>query len=267
VKAPDGSIPHSSGPLVIALCRARDPLHGLDANDGRDDRVLEAVIGFAEVFLHGLGIEATSDLLGGCDCELAAGDLDEAPALKFVLEQLAVGLCAFQKGVGMAERVGKCWVSKVVEAGWGYDRDVGSLGHGLLRWLGLEPGTVLQAPSRLAIFVMGHPPGRIQSAPFQMRASPEFLKSVDKWRAKQEDKPSRAEAIRRLVEIGLTVTPKTRPTERARVRAAELAVKAIDKIGDPTAHPEEHAQRRRRLTKGPEEFREVRVDRPKAKGK
>jgi metal-responsive CopG/Arc/MetJ family transcriptional regulator len=36
-----------------------------------------------------------------------------------------------------------------------------------------------------------------------MRASPEFLKSVDKWRTKQEDKPSRSEAIRRLVEIGL----------------------------------------------------------------
>jgi hypothetical protein len=50
---------------------------------------------------------------------------------------------------------------------------------------------------------MGRPPGRIQSTPFQMRASAEFLKSVDKWRAKQEDKPSRAEAIRRLVEIGL----------------------------------------------------------------
>jgi hypothetical protein len=72
---------------------------------------------------------------------------------------------------------------------------------------------VLQAPPRLAINVMtliikvntfmGRPPGRIQSAAFQMRVSPEFLKAVDKWRAKQEDKPSRAEAIRRLVEIGL----------------------------------------------------------------
>jgi hypothetical protein len=28
-------------------------------------------------------------------------------------------------------------------------------------------------------------------------------KSVDKWRAKREDKPSRAEAIRRIVELGL----------------------------------------------------------------
>ena len=30
-----------------------------------------------------------------------------------------------------------------------------------------------------------------------------FLKAVDKWRDKQEDEPSRAEAIRRLVELGL----------------------------------------------------------------
>ena len=50
---------------------------------------------------------------------------------------------------------------------------------------------------------MGRPPGRVQAITFQMRATAEFLKSVDKWRAKQEDKPSRAEAIRRLVELGL----------------------------------------------------------------
>jgi hypothetical protein len=55
---------------------------------------------------------------------------------------------------------------------------------------------------------MGRPPGRIQSTPFQMRASAEFLKSVDMWRAKQEDKPSRSEAIRRLVELGLRVKGK-----------------------------------------------------------
>jgi hypothetical protein len=50
---------------------------------------------------------------------------------------------------------------------------------------------------------MGRPPGRIQDRPFQMRVSETFLKAVDKWRAKQEDKPSRAEAIRRLVEAAL----------------------------------------------------------------
>jgi hypothetical protein len=50
-----------------------------------------------------------------------------------------------------------------------------------------------------------------------------------------------------------------------KLRAQELATKAIEKIIDPSAPPEERAQRRRLLTKGPPEFREDRVDRPKAK--
>jgi hypothetical protein len=42
-----------------------------------------------------------------------------------------------------------------------------------------------------------------QSERFQMRVSPSFLKAIDEWRRKQSDIPSRAEAIRRLVELGL----------------------------------------------------------------
>ena len=49
--------------------------------------------------------------------------------------------------------------------------------------------------------------------------------------------------------------------------AKELATKAIDKSIDASAPPEERAHRRRRLTKGLLEFREDRVDLPKAKGK
>jgi hypothetical protein len=102
-----------------------------------------------------------------------------------------------------------------------------------------------------------------------IRLSKELRAIVDKWAAKQEDTPGRSEAIRRLVELGLTVNTLakhiSKPARAA--RAAELAANAIDKMGDSTAHPEEHAQRRRRLTKGPEEFREVRVDRPKVKPK
>jgi hypothetical protein len=42
-----------------------------------------------------------------------------------------------------------------------------------------------------------------------MRASEEFLRSIDDWRRHQPDLPSRAEAIRRLVEAGLkTQKPK-----------------------------------------------------------
>lgn len=51
--------------------------------------------------------------------------------------------------------------------------------------------------------MMGRPPGRIQDRPFQMRVTEDFLRSVDEWRAEQDDEPSRSEAIRRLVELGL----------------------------------------------------------------
>jgi hypothetical protein len=60
---------------------------------------------------------------------MAARDLDEAPAFKFVLEQFAIRISTFQDSVGMAERIGKLRVSKVVKAGWGYGRKVGSLGR------------------------------------------------------------------------------------------------------------------------------------------
>jgi hypothetical protein len=52
-----------------------------------------------------------------------------------------------------------------------------------------------------------------------------------------------------------------------RLRAQELATKAIEKIIDPAAPTDERDRRRRHLTKGPLEFREDRVDLPKAKGK
>ena len=134
----------------------------------------------------------------------------------------------------------------------------------------------MRAPFRLAINVMtltikvntfmGRPPGRVQSQQFQMRVSDEFLKSVDKWRAKQDGKPSRAEAIRRLVELGLTVKAKSKqPSAALAGRAKELATKAAEKMIDPSVPAEERAQRRRRLTRGPSEFREDRADLPKAK--
>jgi hypothetical protein len=95
----------------------------------------------------------------------------------------------------------------------------------------------------------------------------EMIDAIDKWRAKQKPLPNVSEAIRRLVELGLTVKTPARPVGKVdrSLRAAQLAAKTIGKVDDHAAPPEERAQRRRRLTKGPEEFREVRVDRPKAK--
>ena len=41
-----------------------------------------------------------------------------------------------------------------------------------------------------------------------VRVEPEFLKAIDEWRRKQEDVPTRPEAIRRLVELGLRTREK-----------------------------------------------------------
>jgi hypothetical protein len=38
---------------------------------------------------------------------------------------------------------------------------------------------------------------------FQMRTTDEFLRRIDDWRRFQEDLPSRAEAMRRLIELGM----------------------------------------------------------------
>jgi hypothetical protein len=51
----------------------------------------------------------------------------------------------------------------------------------------------------------------LQTERLQMRVSKGFLKSVDDWRRKQEDLPSRSEAIRRLVEQALSKPGKSRP--------------------------------------------------------
>jgi hypothetical protein len=102
-----------------------------------------------------------------------------------------------------------------------------------------------------------------------LRLTDDFIAEVDAWAARQGDEPGRSEAIRRLVELGLKVKMPARPVSKPgrRLRAQELATKAIEKIIDPAAPPEERAQRRRRLTKGPLEFREDRLDLPKAKKK
>jgi hypothetical protein len=48
----------------------------------------------------------------------------------------------------------------------------------------------------------GHDPSRT------FRLSDEFMAALDAWAARQKDTPSRSEAIRRLVEIGLKAKAK-----------------------------------------------------------
>jgi Arc/MetJ-type ribon-helix-helix transcriptional regulator len=98
-----------------------------------------------------------------------------------------------------------------------------------------------------------------------IRLPKDLIAQIDRWSAAAEA-GSRSAAIRRLVELGLKVKTAEKPVSKPgrRLRAQEFATKAIEKIIDPSAPPE-RAQRRRRLTKGPPEFREDRVDLPEAK--
>ena len=92
------------------------------------------------------------------------------------------------------------------------------------------------------------------------RLPPPLVAEVEAWATAND--ATRSEAIRRLVELGLTVKTKSAPSERQRAALADLASKAIDSLTVSTTDSDEKASRKRRLIKGPEEFREVRVDRP-----
>jgi hypothetical protein len=96
------------------------------------------------------------------------------------------------------------------------------------------------------------------------RADPVIRASIIRWAEKQPDRPTLSEAIRRLVALGLTVRTKVKQPSAARAhRAKELATKTIEKMMDPSASPEDRAQRKRRLVKGPSEFRQHRADQPR----
>jgi hypothetical protein len=76
-----------------------------------------------------------------------------------------------------------------------------------------------------------------------VRVDPAFLKKLDEWRRDQQDLPGRPEAIRRLVELGLSAKS---PAERAK----QLAEKAIDKRIPADTPAPERARRKQKLIKG-----------------
>jgi hypothetical protein len=51
--------------------------------------------------------------------------------------------------------------------------------------------------------------------------------------------------------------------KRSQRKAAEMASREIDRLADQAATSKEQAQRKRRLIKGPREFRDMRGDLPK----
>src|SRR5580692_1255824 len=99
-----------------------------------------------------------------------------------------------------------------------------------------------------------------------VRLPREMIEQIDEW-SKQSGAETRSEAIRRLVELGLARTrPMPRWSPKAASKASDLAARQIDRLGDSSATDEERHARKRRLLKGPREFRDIRGDLPKPKG-
>jgi hypothetical protein len=109
-----------------------------------------------------------------------------------------------------------------------------------------------------------------------IRLAADLTQRIDEW-SKANGEESRSEAMRRLLELGLTaprsfpviVAPKAaraNSAKRGTSAASDMAGEQIDKLGDSSATAEERQMRKRRLLKGPKEFRDLRVDHPKPKG-
>jgi hypothetical protein len=99
-----------------------------------------------------------------------------------------------------------------------------------------------------------------------LRLASDLLKRIDSW-AKQGKIEKRSEAVRALIERGLAGSPPSKqPSRKAAAKASEMAGHQIDKLANPAMPEEERRARKRRLIKGPSEFRDMRGDQPKPKG-
>jgi hypothetical protein len=111
----------------------------------------------------------------------------------------------------------------------------------------------------------GRPKGSTGAVPAMgvttLRLPKELTAAVEGWAARQPDHPARSEAFRRLVEMGLASAALSLPhSPKTRAKAAALASKTIDLHTDQSATPLEQQSRKRRLLKGPKEFRQLRKD-------
>jgi hypothetical protein len=92
-----------------------------------------------------------------------------------------------------------------------------------------------------------------------VRMPPVLIGEIEAWADARGI--TRSAALRRLVELGLSASPTARSRSPAtRSKAADMAAATIDKHGDQAASAEERESRKRRLLKGPKEFRNLRKD-------
>jgi metal-responsive CopG/Arc/MetJ family transcriptional regulator len=98
-------------------------------------------------------------------------------------------------------------------------------------------------------------------AAITIRLSRDLLKRIDCWIASQDGPVSRSDAIRHLAELALDnaeISSKAGTSNQGAEQAAGMASNTIDHLEDQSATREDREQRKRRLVKGPSEFREIR---------
>ena len=108
----------------------------------------------------------------------------------------------------------------------------------------------------------GHPVG--QNPVSAVKLSAALTAEVDAWAGVHAI--NRSEAIRRLIEFGLkseAMATSMQVPRRGAVVAEELAVSLINQFIDPDTPQEERDRRIHRLTEGPPEFVDLRIDLPK----
>ena len=89
--------------------------------------------------------------------------------------------------------------------------------------------------------------------------TPKMVAAIDQWAT--DKKVSRHEAMGLLIKLGLAGgQPRQKTNKKAASRAREMADQEIDRLGNSSLPAEERERRKRRLTKGPSEFREMRGD-------
>ena len=107
-------------------------------------------------------------------------------------------------------------------------------------------------------------PSADRDAVSAVKLSEGLTAEVDAW-AEAHDM-NRSDAIRQLVQLGLNASRRQSGTlrrPRNPVDIEGLAVRQIDQLLDPSLSTEERERRIRRLTEGPPEFADARIDLPK----
>lgn len=98
---------------------------------------------------------------------------------------------------------------------------------------------------------------RVDAVPVTVRIPPAEIERLDYWIRHQKTLLSRPEAIRRLVELGLTAKSATKPgsasdRDRSAAGAKTVANAAVDRAMKDSAETDEvKGQRKRRLTEMP----------------